>query len=67
MSAEAETPPASRPFPSSLCHRCVHVRYVETKRSTFVLCTGIAGQKYPPQPVVACLGFAVEREAPREE
>jgi len=49
-----------RPFPDSLCHRCAHRRYVETARSTFILCTALpdeAGGKYPRQPVARCAWF----------
>jgi hypothetical protein len=42
-----------RPFPDSLCHRCRHPRYVETKTSVFVLCPK-KPEKYPRQPVLAC-------------
>ena len=46
----------------SLCRTCARVRFVETGRSTFLLC-GLAREdprfaKYPPQPVIACPGYA---------
>jgi len=44
------------PFPDSLCHRCANRRVVETKTSTFVMCTALA-TKYPRQPVLACPAF----------
>jgi hypothetical protein len=47
----------SEPFPESLCHRCVHLRLVQTERSTFLLCKHPALPKYPPQPVRTCPGF----------
>jgi hypothetical protein len=54
---------ASRPFPESLCHRCAAPpRYVESGRSTFILCP-LLPNKYPPQPVLRCALF---RERPRE-
>jgi hypothetical protein len=45
------------PFPESLCHGCVHVKLVQTERSTFVLCKHPELPKYAPQPVRACVGF----------
>jgi len=47
----------------SLCARCRWVREIRSaKGSTFSLCTRSkddpAFPKYPPQPVVACSGFA---------
>ncbi len=47
----------SEPFPESLCHRCVHLRLVQTERSTFLLCKHPELPKYPPQPVRTCPGF----------
>ena len=41
-------------FPDSLCHRCSHMRYVQSKRSTFLMCTEASLPKYPAQPVRAC-------------
>lgn len=52
-----EQPPASPPFPSSLCHRCAAPpKYVRTKTSTFILCP-LLPDKYPPQPVLRCALF----------
>jgi hypothetical protein len=48
---------AEVPFPDSLCHRCRHVRLVETARSVFVMCREPSLPKYAPQPVRACRGF----------
>jgi hypothetical protein len=48
------------PFPDSLCHGCAHRRYVETARSTFILCSASADDpraKYPRQPVARCASF----------
>ena len=46
------------PFPESLCHRCQHLRVVQSgKGSTFLLCQEPTLPKYPPQPVRACRGF----------
>ena len=45
------------PFPDSLCHDCAHLRYVRTATTTFLLCHALP-DKYPPQPVRACLVFA---------
>ena len=54
--------PAELPFPDSLCHRCAAPpRYVETERSTFILCP-LLPRKYPPQPVLRCALFK-----PREQ
>jgi len=39
-----------------MCHRCANRRIVETKTSTFVMCTALA-TKYPRQPVLACPAF----------
>jgi hypothetical protein len=47
--------------PAGLCDRCVWQRRVAGARSTFVLCrrslTDPRFPKYPPLPVVACVGF----------
>lgn len=47
----------------SLCIECTHVKIVTSEKgSTFYLCqlarTDPRFPKYPPQPVVACSGFA---------
>lgn len=52
--------PADRP--RGLCARCRHVRILRSERSsTFLLCTRSKADrrfpKYPPQPVLACMGF----------
>ena len=47
------------PFLGSLCHRCEHVRIVESgKGSTFLMCKEPSLPKYGPQPVRACARFA---------
>ncbi len=47
-------PSEKLPFPESLCHRCAAPpRYVNTERSTFILCP-LLPTKYPPQPVLRC-------------
>jgi hypothetical protein len=47
------------PFPGSLCHRCTHLRVVRSgKGSVFLMCQEPTLPKYPPQPVLACRGFA---------
>lgn len=59
----------SLPFPESLCHRCAAPpKYVHTKSSVFIRCP-LLENKYPPQPVLACLEFkpptgALEGERP---
>jgi hypothetical protein len=46
------------PFPESLCHRCVHLRVVDSaKGSTFLMCQEPSLPKYGPQPVRTCLRF----------
>jgi hypothetical protein len=51
------------PFPDSLCHRCAHLRVVESaKGSTFLMCREPTLPKYPPQPVRSCPAFRSERE-----
>jgi hypothetical protein len=46
------------PFPDSLCHRCVHLRLVESaKKSVFLMCREPSLPKYAPQPVRQCRGF----------
>lgn len=61
---------AGHPFPSSLCHQCRSVRYVESARgSVFVRCLALA-VKYPPQPVRVCAAFVArpaDLEAPTTE
>lgn len=43
------------PFPDSLCHRCTHLRRVESGRgSVFLMCREPSLPKYPRQPVAAC-------------
>jgi hypothetical protein len=47
------------PFPESLCHRCAHVRIVESgKGSVFLMCREPSLPKYGPQPVRSCRGFS---------
>ncbi len=62
---ESTKPPAPKfaelPFPESLCHRCAAPhRYVQTARSTFILCP-VLPNKYPPQPVMRCEAFVEKR------
>ena len=46
------------PFPESLCHRCVHLRVIESgKGSVFLMCQEPSLPKYGPQPVQICRGF----------
>jgi len=52
--------PVARPFPESLCHRCVHQRLVSTKTSQFIMCSALAS-KYPRQPVLSCTAFTLRR------
>ena len=53
-----------------LCATCRYQRTVEGARSTFSLCersfTDPRFLKYPPLPVVRCVGY-VERAAPRPD
>jgi hypothetical protein len=50
--------PAPLPFPDSLCHRCVHLRVIESgKGSVFLMCQEPTLPKYGPQPVRACRRF----------
>jgi hypothetical protein len=49
--------PPERPFPTSLCHRCVHLRTVGAKRSVFLMCEAPGLPKYRGQPVATCAGF----------
>ena len=53
----------SPPFPTSLCHGCVHKRDVKSARSWFLRCVELE-TKYAPQPVRACPLF--EASAPAE-
>lgn len=46
------------PFAESLCHRCVHLRLVQTKTSTFLMCLEPSLPKYPRQPIVTCPRFS---------
>lgn len=47
-----------QPFPESICHRCIHLRVVESaKGSTFLMCQEPSLPKYGPQPVRACPRF----------
>ncbi|GAB4559070.1 MAG: hypothetical protein Tsb0020_04570 [Haliangiales bacterium] len=48
----------SRAFPDSLCHRCAHLRVIESRRgSSFLQCQEPALPKYVPQPVLRCGRF----------
>ncbi|MEZ4368800.1 MAG: hypothetical protein R2939_21355 [Kofleriaceae bacterium] len=50
---------SERPFPTSICHRCRHLRVVVSARgSGFLMCQEPRLPKYPPQPVVRCGAFA---------
>jgi len=52
------------PFPESLCHRCVNLRLIGSKRgSIFLHCTEPSLPKYPRQPVVACPKFTSKAAA----
>lgn len=56
----------------SLCETCRHVRIVTTpKGSRFLLCTlsvdDVRFTKYPPQPVVRCIGFVSNVSQPQRE
>ncbi|MGZ6059615.1 MAG: hypothetical protein ACXWLP_09160 [Myxococcaceae bacterium] len=54
--------PAPLPFPDSLCHRCAAPpRYVQTGRSTFILCP-LVPERYPRQPVRVCSYFRPKPE-----
>lgn len=46
------------PFAESLCHRCVNLRLVQSKTSTFLMCLEPSLPKYPRQPVVSCGKFS---------
>jgi hypothetical protein len=53
------------PFPSSLCHRCTHLRTTANARgSVFMMCEKAKVDerftKYPPQPVGRCGGFEAQ-------
>lgn len=53
------------PFPTSLCHRCAHLRLVTSgKGSTFLMCQHPALPKYPRQPVAECVGFTEQSNPP---
>lgn len=53
-------------MPESLCESCRWMREVKTARSRFVLCERSKSEpaypKYPPQPVVRCLGHEPKAE-----
>lgn len=46
-----------RPFPQSQCHGCQHLKLVKGAHTVFLLCQALP-QKYVPQPVRNCPGFA---------
>jgi hypothetical protein len=50
----------------NLCESCRWIREVTTARSRFLLCelakTNAAYTKYPPQPVVRCVGHEQTKE-----
>lgn len=51
--------------PPSLCRTCVSVRLVEGKRGQiYLFCRNeTIPEKYPPQPVVSCSGYAASETA----
>lgn len=56
---------------AGLCATCVHCRIVQAARSTFYLCARSFDdprfRKYPPLPVVRCIGYQPgEGEGPPE-
>ena len=56
----------------SLCRTCAHVReVVSAKGSVFVLCrlsqTNNRFPKYPPQPIVRCGGYEVNKTSNDED
>ena len=62
---------AARPFaaPAGLCESCVNVRIVDTRKgSRFYLCelseTDPRFPKYPPTPVLRCLGYSPADDEP---
>jgi len=57
MPDPATPPPGPPPFPDSICHGCIHHRLVRGARSTFIRCDAPDLPKYPPQPVVRCVGY----------
>ncbi len=60
-----DTSPPPPPFPESLCHRCAHLRLVESgKGSVFLMCREPSLPKYPRQPVAACARFTPVGDAP---
>jgi hypothetical protein len=51
-------PSDERPFADSICHRCSHLRLVQSGRgSVFLMCQHPELPKYASQPIVACRGF----------
>ena len=64
--------PPERPFAVEkrpeigLCGDCQHVRQVPGARTTFYMCqrsfTDSRFPKYPPLPVIRCLGYEQKRE-----
>ncbi len=61
---------AALPFaaPAGLCERCANVRVVDTRKgSRFYLCelseTDPRFRKYPPTPVLRCIGYAPAESA----
>jgi len=51
----ADDDPAQRPFPTSICHGCAHLRLTGNKRgSIFLQCGEPSRPKYLPQPIVRC-------------
>ena len=55
---------ARLPTPPGLCATCEHLRLVASKTSVFVRC-GLADKdpafpRYPPLPVVACVGWVAK-------
>ncbi len=57
---------------SGICPSCLHVRILESdKGSRFFLCElaklDERFRKYPPQPVIRCVGFAAATKGKTEE
>jgi len=60
--AESDLSERGRPRARSLCERCRHLREIRSERgSVFLRCTRERTdprfRKYPPQPVLECIGF----------
>jgi hypothetical protein len=71
LSVNDPAKPVEEDMIAGLCSRCLHARRIDSDRgSTYILCelsrTNSRFAKYPRLPVLACDGFQLIAETPKE-